>query len=149
MKIAGAALLAVLTGCTPAPIAPPVARDATNEAWYAHTVERLAAMDREAEALLKRGDRDAAAAAIQQAEPLMAKVLGVPRPTLAASEAASDLDQLYGRMLLANRHYGWARLEFQKNLSRWKHWQPRTADVERRLKDAQRWIAECDRGLGG
>ncbi len=105
-------------------------------------------MDREAEALLKAGKRDQAGAVIQQAEPLMSRILAVPRPTLAATEAASDLDDLYGRMLLANRHYGWARLEFQKNFARWKRWEPRTADSERRLAQAEKAIAACDRGMG-
>jgi hypothetical protein len=104
-------------------------------------------MDREAESLLQSGRRDRAAAVIERAEPLMGRVLAVPRPTLAATQAASDLDQLYGRMLLDNRHYGWARLLFQKNLSRWKHWQPKTPDSERRLGQAQAAIAECDRHL--
>jgi hypothetical protein len=62
-------------------------------------------------------------------------------------EEASDLDDLYGRMLLANRHYGGARLLFQKNLARWKHWQPQTPETARRLKQAESAIAECDRHL--
>jgi hypothetical protein len=67
-------------------------------------------------------------------------------------EAQSDfengkLDQLYGRMLLSNRHWGWARLQFQKNLSRWKHWTPQTADIERRIKEAEAGVAECDRHM--
>jgi hypothetical protein len=146
-RIAGGTLIALLTGCAPPPPPPAAVRDKTKDAWYAQTVERLAAMDREAEGLVQSGKRDTAAAVIQRAEPLMNKVLAVPRPTLAATVAASDLDQLYGRMLLENRHYGWARLEFQKNLSRWKHWQPRTADAERRLAQARAAIAECDRHL--
>jgi hypothetical protein len=62
-------------------------------------------------------------------------------------EAASDLDQLYGRMLLANHHYGWARLLFQKNLARWKNWTPQTPETARRSKLAASAIAECDRRL--
>jgi hypothetical protein len=62
-------------------------------------------------------------------------------------EAASDLDQLYGRMLLSNRNYGWARLEFQKNRARWKTWQPQTDETVRRLKLAETAIAECDRRM--
>ena len=77
----------------------------------------------------------------------MSRLLSVPRPTLEATEAASDLDDLYGRMLLANRHYGWARLQFQKNLARWRHWQPETSETVRRLEKAKAAIAECDRHL--
>lgn len=77
----------------------------------------------------------------------MNRLLAVPRPTLAAMEAASDLDDLYGRMLLANRHYGWARLLFQKNLARWKNWNPQTEESGRRRKLAESRMAECDRGM--
>ena len=77
----------------------------------------------------------------------MSRLLTVSQPSLEATIAASDLDQLYGRMLLANRHYGWARLQFQKNLARWKHWQPRTADVAARQQQAEDAIAECDRHI--
>ena len=59
----------------------------------------------------------------------------------------NHLDQLYGRMLLSNHRYGWARLQFQKNLARWKHWQPQTPETERRLKLAQASIAECDKHI--
>ena len=104
-------------------------------------------MNREAESLFRSGKRDQAAATIQKAEPLMNRLVSVPRPTLAATEAASDLDQLYGRMLLSNRHYGWARLQFQKNLARWKYWRPQTPETARRFKQAQDAIAECDRHL--
>jgi hypothetical protein len=62
-------------------------------------------------------------------------------------EASSDLDDLYGRMLLSNKHYVWAQTFFQKNSARWKYWQPQTPDTDRRLKQAQAAIAECDRGM--
>ena len=104
-------------------------------------------MNREAESFFAAGNSDSAAAVIQKGQPLMARVLAVPQPTREATVAASDLDHLYGRMLLANRHYGWARLLFQKNLARWKHWQPQTPDSVRRLKQAEDSIAECDRHI--
>src|ERR1035441_1397285 len=71
-----------------------------------------------------------------QGQPLSLRLLAAPRPTLAAMEAASDLDHLYAAMLLANKNYGWARLAFQKNVSRWKYWRPQTPDTARRLKAA-------------
>jgi hypothetical protein len=62
-------------------------------------------------------------------------------------EAASDLDDLYARMLLANHREGWARLFYQKNVTRWKTWKPPTDETARRLKQAQAGIVECDRRL--
>jgi len=146
MRLPAAFLALLLSACSPPP--PPAAhRDETKEPWYGQAVEQLAAQNREAASLLKSGKPDAAAALIQNGEPLASRLLSVPRPTLAAMQDASDLDNLYGRMLLSNRNYGWARLMFQKNLVRWKNWRPQTPDTAARLKEAQSAIAECDRGI--
>ena len=90
---------------------------------------------------------DRAAAIITDSQPVLNRLLSVPRPTLEAMEAVSDSDDLYGRMLLANRHYGWARLAFQKNVTRWTAWRPQTPETARRLKLASAGLAECDRRL--
>jgi hypothetical protein len=81
-------------------------RNPTTEPWYGQTVAELAEVNREAKASFQRGKPDAAAVLIQKGESLSGRLLSVPRPTLAATEAASDLDQLYGQMLLSNRNYG-------------------------------------------
>jgi hypothetical protein len=134
-----------LVGCSTAPPSRgPSKSDPAKEAWYSRTVEQLAAMNREAEHLFRSGKSAEGADIITAAQPLMSRVLSVSQPTLAAMEVSSALDDLYGRMLLANRHYGWARLLFQKNLARWKNWTPRTPDTARRVKLAQSRIAECD-----
>jgi hypothetical protein len=135
---------AFLASCEQPP-APP--RDATKEPSYRETVEQLTSMNREANTAFAAGKSDQAAALIEKGEPLVARVLAVPNPTVDAAVAASDLDDLYGRMLLSNRHYGDARLLFQKNLARWKHWQPQTPDTERLRKQAESAIAECDRHI--
>jgi hypothetical protein len=141
-------LFLIMAACGPPPPAPsPVNRDETKEPWYNQTVQQLAAQNREAARLWKNGKADAAAALIQRGEPQASRLLSVPRPTLAAMEDASDLDDLYGRMLLSNRDYGWARLFFQKNLARWKHWTPQTPDTAARLKQAQSAIAETDQRM--
>lgn len=106
-------------------------------------------MNRQAGELIRRGKSDEAAALIMKGEALSKKLISVPQPTLEATRAASDLDELYGRMLFSNRNYGWARLMFQKNLARWKSWQPRTPETEARLKQAEAAIAECDRRITG
>jgi hypothetical protein len=137
-----------LAGCGPAPSpAGPERRDLTEEAWYGQSVEQLRVLNHEAESFLQKGKLDRAAAVITKGQPLGSRLLSIPRPTLAAMEAASDLDDLYGRMLLGNRHYGWARMLFQKNLARWSNWKPQTQETVRRRKIAESGIAECDRGL--
>jgi hypothetical protein len=102
-------------------------------------------MNREAASAFHHGDANRAATIIDSGQPLIHQLLSAPRPTLAAMEAVSDLDQLYGQMLLSNRHYVWARTFFQKNLTRWSMWTPQTPDTLRRLKMARAAIAECDR----
>ncbi len=132
------------------PVSTPVAStnaDPTQERWYGETISQLAGMNRQAETLYQDGKSDDAAALVTKGESVAKRLLDVPRPTLAAMEAVSDLDHLYGRMLLANRNYGWARVMFQKNAARWKNWRPATAETERRLKLANAAIAECDRHL--
>src|SRR5690349_5517581 len=116
MRTFCAAIAVVLAGCASTP---PQNRDATKEAWYPKATRQLADMTRQADDLFKNGKPDDAAALIEQAQPIMNQLLAVPHPTLAAAEAAGDLDDLYGRMLLSNRHYAWARLLFQKNQARW------------------------------
>ena len=145
MRLLALVAVLALAGCGPAPA--PSNADPTREAWYGETTQRLAALDREAGRFLAAGDSDKAAAAIMSGQPLEKRLLSVSRPTLGATEAVSDLDRLYGRMLLANRHFGWARLTFQKNLARWRNWRPETAESARRLQQAKDDIAECDRGM--
>ena len=136
----------LVAGCSTAPApAPKPPPDPVTEEWYAPVTAQLAAINAEAESLLRAGKSDAAAAAITRAQPLAARLLAAPHPTLAVVEAASDLDQLYARMLLENKNYGWARLTYQKNVSRWKNWRPQTAETAQRLKAARDGIAECDR----
>lgn len=138
----------VLSGCantpTPVPEFPPAA-DPTTESWYPETVAEITALHRDALRLYRSGRSQEASELILKSQPLLSRVLRVPKPTLQAVEAASDLDDLYGRMLLANKHPVWARQMFQKNVARWKNWQPQTAETARRLKVAQDAIAECDR----
>lgn len=139
----------LLAACAPPPR--PVEQpkpDRTNDASYVQAVDQLAALTRAAEKLFQSGQSDRAGAMIAEAQALLNRLLSVPRPTLAAMEAISDSDRLYCRMLLANRHYGWARLLFQKELTRWKTWKPQTPETARRLKAAATGIAECDRRLG-
>jgi hypothetical protein len=140
-----AALL--LAGCSTAP--PPVQPkpDPTAEPGYAIAVGELASMGRRAEQLFQDGQTDQAAAIVSRGQPLVEKLLAPPLPTLAAMEAVSDFDQLYGRLLIHNGYFGSARMLFQKNVTRWRTWKPQTGDTARRLKLARDGIAECDRHM--
>ena len=139
-----------LVSCAAPPPPPPqkAAVDPVTESWYAPAVSELAALNRQAETLWQAGKADDAAARVTQGQALAARLLAAPRPTLEAMEAASDNESLYARMLLANKNYGWARLSYQKNVSRWKNWRPQTEESARRLKQAQDGIAEVDRRMG-
>ena len=141
---------ALLIGCTPpkppAP-APEPKVDPTTLSWYAPAVGELEQQQRRAAELFRAGKSDEASAIITEAQKIEERVLGVPSPTLAAMTAASDLDDLYGRMLMANHRYGYARLLFQKNVTRWKSWKPETPETLRHLKTAQTAMAECDRRI--
>ena len=139
-----AALVLLSCGPEPAPAPPP---DPTTESWYTDAVAQLVNINRQAEDALKNGKPDDASALILQGQPIESQILGVRKPTLAAMQAASDDDDLYGRMLFSNRHYDWAEFLFQKNVARWKYWQPQTDDTARRLKDAQEKVAACDKGM--
>jgi len=142
------AIAAVLISCAPAPS--PQAKsapDVTVEAWYGTATSQLAAAARDADAHFRAGRFDDAAASITKGQPLQARLLEAVRPTLPAMEAAADLDDVYGRMLLRNGHTGWARSTFQKNVVRWKTWKPQTPETERRWKAAVEAVAECDKQL--
>jgi hypothetical protein len=136
---------AILTGCGPAPDRSE--RDPTKDGWYPKAVEQLVAINRDAEGQYQQHKGDQAGALVEKGVPISNRLMAVEHPTLAATEAASDLDDLYGRMLLGNRHWGWARLQFQKNLARWRHWSPETPDTIRRRKQAEAEIDECDKHI--
>ena len=147
-RVATIAAVLLVGSCSPTQRAvEPAKPDPAQQPEYLAAVEQLAMLNREAEGLFQKSKREEAGALITKAQPLSAQVLSVPRPTLAGMEAASDHDDLYGRLLLTNKHYGWARLFFQKNLARWTNWKPQTQDTERRRKLAEDRIAECDRQL--
>jgi hypothetical protein len=137
------------SGCAPpAQVATPKT-DPASEPWYAQTTERLTTMDRTAEQLFQAGRSQEAAAIVTSGQSLQSRLLTAPHPTLEAMEAISDLDRLYGEMLVSNGYYGSARLLFQKNVTRWRTWKPQTPETARRLKQANSAIAECDRHMGG
>jgi hypothetical protein len=121
--------------------------DPVSQSWYAPAAAELAGMSRRAEDLFRAGKFADAGAVVTKAQPIEARLLAAPRPTLEAMEAASDLDDVYGRMLARDGRMGWARDVFQKNVVRWRVWRPRTEETERRMKQAAESVAECDRRM--
>ena len=106
----------LLVSCGEEPPAPTAEHDETTNPWYGETLGQLTSMLRDATEFRRQGKADEASALIEKGEPLASQLLAVRHPTLAAMQAASDLDDLYGRMLLSNRHYAWAQFLFQKNV---------------------------------
>ena len=147
MRIWLAAFAILLVGCGDSDEKPAKPRDPTTESWYGPAVEELNSLNQQARAAIAKGKQDEAAFEIQKGEEISTRIISVPRPTLDATIAAADVDQLYGQMLFSNHNYGWARLFFQKNLARWKVWRPQTDDTARRYKEAAAEIAECDRKI--
>jgi hypothetical protein len=140
----------MLAGCGPSgPAAQAPKGDPAASAGYAQDTERLTNMDRAAERLFQAGRTQEAAAVVTSGEAIQTRLLAAPRPTLEAMEAIADLDRIYGKLLISNGYFGEARLLFQKNITRWRIWKPQTPDTERRLKEANADIAECDRHMGG
>src|SRR5580693_4658427 len=136
----------LMAGCDSSP-APSPQPDATPDAAYNRSAEQLAGLARAANEAFRNHKPDDAAALIEQGEPISEQLLSALHPTLAATEAASDLDDLYGRMLLSNRHYVWAQSMFQKNFARWKYWKPQTPDTARRMKEAAAEVDACERQM--
>jgi hypothetical protein len=147
-RISVIALVAMSAACGPA-VAPrrQVQNDPAAEASYGRAVSELGILNRQARDAFEKGKQDDAAALIARGEPLSRQLMGIPRPTPAATEAAAERDRLYADMLFSNRNYGWARLLYQRNVSRWRYAAPRTPETELRLKQAEASIAECDRRI--
>ena len=137
----------LLVACSSAPKPAAPLPDPTMEAWYGPMVARVNALRADAQGLVRAGNFDDAAARITEALPLVRQLITVPRPSLAAMEAASDIDDLYEQMWMRNGHLGWARLQFQKNVARWRIWKPQTDETRRRREQAEAAMLECDRRL--
>lgn len=146
-RAALALTFALACACTQPPPKPAPKPDATAAAWYAEATTELQSINQEADLLLKRGKRAEAAELITKGQEISARLLEVPRPTLQAMMAVSGLDHLYGRMLEGNRHFGWARMAYQKDAKRWEHWRPQTEETLRRRQMADEAVARVDRQL--
>jgi len=147
--LALALLVFALSACTPrdTPVLVPPA-DPMQKESYRDALAQLRNWNAEAAAHWQKGEKDLAAAALKQAQPLAKELLDARRPPREAFEAVSDFDQLYAAVLLANGHTVWARQIYMTNAVRWRNWKPETEDTRRRRDEAERGVAEADRKLG-
>ena len=135
-----------LVACAPPP-PKPAPKAGEKPEGYDAAVRRLADMVNVGNQFFANGRPDDASRVISDGLLMQNQILSVPQLDLAGTVAVSDLDDLYGRMLLASRHYGDARLLFQKNLARWRMWKPQNEESAKQLKHAQDQIAECDKHI--
>ena len=147
--LAAAALL--LASCAPPPPPPKAPEKAppepAAEEWYPQVTADLAALNRKAGAEYRAGRRKEAGRLVVEGQALAARLLAKPHATLAAMEAADDLDLLYARLLQDEHNLGWARLVLQKSVARWTNWRPVTPESEQRRKQALAGIAAIDRAI--
>lgn len=146
-KLSLTVLAVLLVSCGPSETPRAQHPDPTKESWYAPGAEQLSRFNQQASALIAAGKDNDASAIITQTEGLAQRLISVPSPTYEATQAVADRTALYGQMLMKNRHYGWARMEFQKNVMRWKAWRPQTPETQQKLRDAEAQVAACDRQL--
>jgi hypothetical protein len=125
----------------------PAPPDPAQEPWFAATISELQALNRKAEEAFDAGSIEAAGELVTQGQPLSNRLLAVPRLTFPAMKAVSDLDYLYGQLLLRKRHDGWARLLFQKDVVRWRSWKPQTEETRAMLQRAEAAMAKADQSL--
>ncbi len=147
--LALALLVLALSACTSrdTPVLVPPA-DPMQKESYRDALAQLRKWNAEAATHWQKGEKDLAAAALKQAQPLAKELLDARRPPREAFEAVSDFDQLYAAVLLANGHTVWARQIYMTNAVRWRNWKPETEDTRRRRDEAEKGVAEADRKLG-
>jgi hypothetical protein len=117
-----AGLATIGMACAPVvPEARLAKRQVTRHPGYSEIGARLTALDRKAEVLFRAHKQDEAAALIHQGEHLAKQLLSVPRPSLEATEAGSDPDDLYARMLLSKSALWLGKAAVSKNVARWRY----------------------------
>ncbi len=79
--------------------------------------------------------------------PQVNAILKTVHPSLYAFHLAADHDDLYGDMLFGNRHWGQARDFYQKNVIRFKNWDPPTDYTRKRLAQAQEKVKACEKKM--
>jgi len=91
-------------------------------------------------------DRDAAAAYLQKALPLAAKL---DRTRLADRHWLAAADELYGDLLMANRHWAHARGLYAKAYAMFQHWPYQSAYTQGRRRELNEKLRAADAGIFG
>jgi hypothetical protein len=107
----------------------------------------IARLNRAGRLFLDAGDRKSAGECVTRAVPQVMQILKAVRPSLYAFHLAADHDDLYGDMLAGNRHWGDARDMYQKNVIRFKNWDPPSEYSRKRLQQAQAKVAACEKKM--
>lgn len=98
----------------------------------------------------RQGNRTAAGDIVGRTDALSIGLMGGdPRPSIEIMRAVSDHDELYGRLLMANRHWGHARHILAKIENRWRLWQPQDDESRKRRADALVLMRECEQRMMG
>ncbi len=114
---------------------------------FATRADVLAKLTRAGRLYFDAGNREAAGQCIQRAQPLVMAILKVSQPSLLAFHLAADHDDLYGDMLAGNRHWGDARALYQNNVMRFKNWNPASDYTRKRLDEARKKVAACEKKM--
>lgn len=114
---------------------------------FATRADVVSKLTRAGRLFFEAGDRENAGVCVQRAQPIVLQILRVPRPSLFAYHLAADHDELYGDMLAGNRHWGDARALYQNNVMRFRDWNPASDYTRRRLDEARRKVAFCEKKM--
>lgn len=114
---------------------------------FATRADVIAKLTRAGRLFFTAGDRESAGTCVTRAQPLVAAILKVSRPSLYAYHLAADHDELYGDMLAGNRHWGDARALYQNNVMRFRDWNPSSPYTKQRLEEARKKVDFCEKKM--
>lgn len=142
------ALALLLAACGSPARAPQAAAPKIDRAAQRARLAELENANRAARELFDKGDRAAAGEIVGRTEAMaIALIGGDPSPSIEIMRAVSDHDELYGRLLMANRHWGHARHILAKIENRWRLWQPQDDESRKRRSGAITLMRECEQHM--
>lgn len=141
--------LALLLASCGSPARPPqAAAPKIDRAAQRARLAELENANRAARELFDKGDRTAAGDIVGRTDAMaIALIGGDPSPSIEILRAVSDHDELYGRLLMANRHWGHARHILAKIENRWRLWQPQDDESRQRRAGALALMLECEKRM--